>query len=228
MRANHRPTGPLRRGRPSLIWLATLLVCLPLTAIGDRAWAQAWSEVGDAGSLVSSAQSTVGQGPLTVITGSLSSDTDIDMYCIRVTDPAAFRAGLGCTVFQEAHVWLFDPGSMGLSHDDGCQAGFSGVGAPFAPTAGTYYLAVGGFGALALNGTSPIWTYSPANPIAGQRAPDGPAAALPLTGWSGGQIGQVPPGASYTVNLIGAAFCDTIPPTPKLEESWGAVKALYR
>jgi hypothetical protein len=206
-------------------WIGAALILF--AAAPGYVSAQTWTEVGDAGSLVSTAQTTAGNGPLTAISGTLSADTDIDMYCIYVNDPASFRAGMLCVVFQEPHLWLFDALGFGLSHDDGCQAGFTGVAAPFAPVAGTYYLAVGGFGALALNGASNIWTYSAGNPIAGQRAPDGPAAGLPLTGWSGGQIGQYP-GPNYTVNLTGATFCAPGVPVPVESRNWGWIKKVYR
>lgn len=202
-------------------------VGVSVVILAGSASAQTWTEAGDAGPLISSAQTTAGNGPLTAISGTLPIDGDIDMYCIYVSDPTIFRAGLVCAAFQEPHVWLFDASGIGLSHDDGCQAAFSGVGAPFAPVAGSYYLAVGGFGALALNGSSNIWTYSPTNPIAGQRPPDGPAAALPLTGWSGGQVGQFP-GPNYMVNLSGATFCAPGVPTPVELCSWGRIKKVYR
>jgi hypothetical protein len=201
--------------------------CVSTAILAGNASAQTWIEAGDAGALISSAQTTAGNGPLTAISGTLAADTDIDMYCIYVSNPAVFRAGLVCAAIQEPHVWLFDTSGIGLSHDDGCQGAFSGVGAPFAPVAGSYYLAVGGFGALALNGGNNIWTYSPSNPIMGQRPPDGPASALPLTGWSGGQVGQFP-GPNYTVNLGGATFCAPGVPTPAEIVSWGTIKKVYR
>jgi hypothetical protein len=216
-------------GRSAGLRTVLAAVCLSAAILipGEVASAATWVEVSDAGSLVSTAQTTAGSGPLTAISGTLASDSDVDMYCIYVNDPANFRAGLVCSAFQEPHVWLFDASGIGLAHDDGCQAAFTGVGAPYAPVAGTYYLAVGGFGALALNGTSNIWTYSASNPIVGQRPPDGPAAGLPLTGWSGGQVGQFP-GPSYTVHLDGAAFCGPEVPTSIELRSWGSIKNSFR
>ncbi|HVP38454.1 MAG TPA: hypothetical protein VMS93_04645 [Candidatus Saccharimonadales bacterium] len=201
-----------------------LALALALLVPASRAAAQTWNELGDAGSLIPSAQHTVGSGPLTTIRGSLSSGTDIDLYCLTVTDPTNFYAHLLCTVSQDVHLWLFNASGYGVAHDDGCQASLTGVWAPLVPSAGTYYLAVGGWGALALNGSQSLWTFSAGNPIIGPRAPDGPGAALPLTGWSGGSLG--PLGPNYSVSLNGATFCDQT--TPSTAHSWGALRTIYR
>jgi hypothetical protein len=55
---------------------------------------QVWNEVGDAPQVPSPGQITTGSGPLTTINGNLSSITDVDMFCIVVTDPHAFGAAV--------------------------------------------------------------------------------------------------------------------------------------
>jgi low density lipoprotein receptor-related protein 5/6 len=48
--------------------------------------------VTDAGEDIDTADRTFGNGPLTRISGTLTNDTDVDMYRIRVSDPATFSA----------------------------------------------------------------------------------------------------------------------------------------
>ncbi|MBI5837882.1 MAG: hypothetical protein HZB25_11595 [Candidatus Eisenbacteria bacterium] len=211
--------------RPAPPGLLIALVAAALTVLAGSALAQNWNEAGDAGNMVFGAQQTSGAGALTTINGNLHSAGDVDMFCIRVTDPANFRAYLNCVIHQENHLFLFNGASMGLTHNDGCAAGQSSIGAPLVPTIGTYYLAVGGWGALAINGPSnQLWTFSAGNPIVGQRAPDGPGAGLPLNLWAGGNLSVI--GTNYTVHLVGAAFCNAT--TPVGARTWGNIRSIYR
>ena len=93
---------------------ATVLLVMFATS-GARA--QVWTETGDAGDLLSTAQSTLGTGALTAINGNLGSSTDVDLYCIRMTSvpPAGLPLlQLQCTVTNGPNVWLFD--EIGRAH----------------------------------------------------------------------------------------------------------------
>ena len=82
-RLNSRP-----RRAPMALLLSFLMALLFLSIFpAGPALAQNWAEVGDAGPLPGSSQNTAG-GAISSISGTLTSDADIDMYCIRVTDPA--------------------------------------------------------------------------------------------------------------------------------------------
>jgi hypothetical protein len=197
---------------------ATTCVLLSLASTSPAA---TWTESGDAGSLPSSAQVTAGNGPLTMIQGTLSSNADQDVYCIRVTDPTLFTASLQCVAFADNDVWLFGSTGLGVAHNDGCTGGQTHVGTPLVTTAGLYYLAVSPSGDDAMNGASPIWNPPSAS---GQRAPDGPGAPGPISGWS--NAGVVSNFNNYRLQLAGAAFCD--PATPTIAESWGRLKKIYR
>ena len=209
---------PLRR--PVRVAVNGTLVCLALIATAATSRAQAWVEQGDAGDLVSSSQLTVGNGPLTTISGNLPIDADVDMYCISVTDPVNFRAYLTCAAISQNDIWIFNAGGLGIARDRGCQSSQTRVGAPIVTTAGFYYLAVSGNDARAQNAGSDLWLIG--TPVNGQAAPNGPAAGLPLTAWLGGVVNPV----AYTIQLVGASFCDGIVPTSP--RSWGATKVIYR
>lgn len=186
----------------------------------SSAMAATWTEVGDAGNLPATSQVTVGTGPLTTIQGTLSSNSDQDTYCIQVTDPANFRAYLNCVAFTDNDLWIFS-GSTGVALNDGCTGGQTFVGAPLVTTAGTYYLAVSPSGDEAMNGAMPIWNPPSA---AGQRSPDGTGAPGPISAWS--NTGAVSSFNNYTIQLIGATFCDTA--TPADAKTWGRLKTIYR
>lgn len=209
---------PLRRFARTAI--VSVVAPLTLVVAAPRARAQIWNEITDAGSLPASADHTVGNGALLMINGTLSSNADVDMYCIRVTNPATFSAILTCTAISNDDLWLFDGSALGVARDRGCQASQTKVGSPLVTLTGIYYLAVSGSDANAQSAGSNLW--APGVPASGQAAPNGPAAALPVTGWSGGTANP----ASYSIQLTGAGFCDTAVPTDA--HSWARTKIIYR
>ncbi|HYM82415.1 MAG TPA: hypothetical protein VEY91_13515 [Candidatus Limnocylindria bacterium] len=200
--------------------LRTSVFSVALLLCASSAPAAPWFEIGDAGNLPASAQTTIGAGALTVIQGTLAANNDQDMYCIRVSDPQAFVASLNCVAFDNNDLWLFDVAANGVRGNDGCTGGQTNVG-PGVTLAGTYYLAVSPSGDDALNGAAPIW-----NPpsVGTQRSPDGAGAPGPVSGWS--NAGVVSSFNNYTIQLAGCAFCDTA--TPATSDTWGRLKLIYR
>ena len=182
--------------------------------------AQTWLESGDAPELPATAQVTSGTGPLTEIDGNLLDDADVDMYCIKVTDPLSFFAQLQCVIIQGPDIRLFNAGGVGASANFLCQASAKYVSGAFANTAGTYYLAVCYRGKEAFAGPDAIWLAS----NLAEHAPDGPGAAGVVNGWGG--IGLQAPINPYRIFLSGATFCDNA--TPTHARSWGALKLIYR
>ena len=207
--------------RPLNTALHTLTAFLFLSAaMGATVRAQVWSEAGDAGDLPASAQTTVGEGALTTLIGSLASDVDVDMYCIQIVDEASFLARLQCAVMLGPSPYLFDSSGVGVATNETCSGGDKLISSAFVTTGGLYYLAVAFGGRAALAGADDIWL--PA--ITTERAPDGPGAANPVDGWGG--VPVVQPQNPYTVFLAGVEFCDS--PVPVDESTWGLVKTLYR
>ena len=191
--------------------------------VASATHAQVWNESGDAGDLVSTAQTTVGSGPLTTINGGLASPNDVDLYCIRM--PSVPPTGqplirLGCVAHQGPNVWLFDAAGNGVLTNATCSAGFKTIAAPnVSLPAGVYYVAVSYSGVDPQSSGGAIWL--PA--VLGQRAPDGPGAGSPLTGWAG--TANVQPINPYQITLTGMTYCDAA--TPAKQPTWGALKILY-
>jgi len=200
-----------------------LAAVLALALTPALAAAATWSEIGDAGNTIAGAQTTAGTGPLTAIQGQLVTDLDVDLYCIRVTDPAQFSASLACVEFSNNDLWLFDAAGLGVAHNDGCTGGQTNVGTPLVTTPGVYYLAISPNHSEAWNAANnPIWMPGPAGM---QRSPDGPGAPGPLVSWGG--PGVVSNFNNYTVQISGGAtFCEVA--TPVTASTWGRTKTLYR
>jgi hypothetical protein len=209
------------RNLPRLGMLVAVVLFAFATATGVRA--QVWNEVGDAGELIGTAQSTVGLSPLTTINGLLGSANDVDLYCIRIPNvpPAgALLAGLQCAAVQGPNVWLFDAGGNGVFAASNCSGGYKAILAPNVSLApGTYYVAVayGGVDPYSIGGAIWVPAFLP------QRAPDGPGGAFLLSSWVG--TGSVQPNNQYTVTLQYVAYCDT--PTPTAGQTWGSLKIRY-
>lgn len=215
----------------------TGILLTALTACATASYAQGtWDELvnglGDAGDLVATAQHTVGTGPLTTITGTLTNqglpdDDLVDMYCITITDPINFRATLSSSPGQTQYnpLFLFYPNSNGITSQEGFYAGTpSAIGIlVHPPVAGTYYLAIGTHDNYALNPVRQgIWTV--ANP---ETPPNGPGAPGPLDSWfrgGGGPGGDGP----YTITLAGASYCEVPEPASLLFSALGGALLLLR
>jgi hypothetical protein len=205
--------------RPGLL-IAVVLFALA-SATGVRA--QVWNEVGDAGDLIGTAQSTVGLGPLATINGSLGSANDVDLYCIKIPNvpPAgALLVGLQCVMMQGPNVWLFDASGNGVFATSTCVAGNKAILATSTSLApGTYYAAVGYNGMEPNSSGGAIWMPGSLP----QRTPDGPGGAFPLSSWVG--TGSVQPINPYTITLQYVAYCDAS--TPAAGQTWGSLKIRY-
>jgi hypothetical protein len=195
-----------------------------LAPLAPSAQAQTWAETGDAGDQIATAQTTLGAGGITQITGSLPLSDDVDLYCIKLT--AVPPAGtpivqLNCSSLQSPNVWLFDAAGNGVFTNETCAFGTKRLLAPSVSMApGTYYVGVSYYNRNAVSPGGNIWIPG----IPGQRTPDGPGAAQPLSGWAG--IVIMNPPNPYTINLVGFGACSAA--TPTLRSTWGLVKSYYR
>jgi hypothetical protein len=196
-----------------------------LLTLAPAAGAQTWNEVGDAGSLVSSAQLTVGATGLSTINGSLQIDPDVDVYCVHLT--ATPPAGLplvwmNCVVTNGPQVWLFDAAGNGIATNMNCQAGQKLIVAPnFSLAPGNYYVAVAYSGIEPQSAGGAIWIPN----VLAQHTPDGPGAGQPLTGWAGAANPQ--PLNPYSLGFYGSWFgyCDAA--TASTRATWGTLKIRY-
>ncbi len=164
--------------------------------------AATWAEVGDAGDSLATSNSTVyGVGGLDTITGTLPSDSDIDLYKIQITDHTSFAAAISpLVVIADPDIWLFNASGVGIVHNSTVQFGACAIDGTFVPSNGTYYLGVSSSGALAQSAGGNIWT---GTNFSSQYAPDGPGAAQALSNWGGTPINDQ---INYSIFLHGADF----------------------
>jgi hypothetical protein len=158
----------------------------------------------------------MGTGPITTITGTLNAITDADVYRVRVTDFALFRASLILTpIPPDTQIFLFDGDGYGIAFCDDYAAASSSygelpVGNPLYNTRppGDVLIAV------------TEWDLDPSStggPIFGQQYPGvfgatGAGASQPLSSWFG--AAQSSP-YNYTLTLEGCEYYH--PPDMALE-----------
>ena len=215
-RAHRGPAANLRFLVPAL--LAALLVV-------PAAFAQTWTEAGDAGDLVATAQVTAGVGPLVTINGVLSGHGDVDVYCIQLsaTPPAGLPlVSINCLAMADPTIYLFSAASLGLNANMTCALGVKQVVAPNVSLApGMYYVAVAAFDRLPQSIGGDIWQ----TVLSGPLAPNGPGAGSPLIGWAGPSTFVSPVPYTLNVNPNYFNFCDAV--TSSEATSWGSLKARY-
>ncbi len=194
-----------------------------------------WPEVGDAGSLPGTAQTVIGVGPLSKISGQLEGVPPLpdrglmadfqDMYRIRINNPAAFFAStdlfLGGSSTFDSNLFLFTLDGRGLLANLGIGlsatiTSLSNDGSNAELVApGDYYLAITGGLNVPVAGPEQIFSFLLPNEISG---PDGPGGAFPITDWTGpGQVGFyeialqgavfIPAPASLSLLVLGACTC---------------------
>ncbi len=215
----------VRCGRRAGGLLLNAALLLSFVAAGPAARAQTWTEAGDAGELVGTAQSTSGSGSLTSISGTLSSHGDVDMYCVQLTSvpPSGLPlVSVACTMQADPTPYIFAASGLGVDTNMTCAGGLKQAVAPnFSLVPGQYYVAIahGDYSANSAGGN--IWQVAYAGPM----WPNGPGAGSPLTSWIGPLTVVAPAPYTLILNPNYFVFCDTA--TPVETSSWGALKARF-
>jgi hypothetical protein len=119
-------------------WLAALGVCV---AVATPAFAQTYTESGDAGQTLATAQ--VVPGGITRINGTLGVVGEVDLYKLTFSTSATIT--FHATSADDPNLILFDAAGHGLWGDDDSGAGPNDLDAEITWTVapGTYYLAYG-------------------------------------------------------------------------------------
>jgi hypothetical protein len=166
---------------------------------------QSWVEDGDAPELLPG-QTTIGTGPLTSISGRLSSGSDVDLYAIYISEPENFSAQTCGGTSLDSCLYLFDQNGNGVSmSEDGCGIQ-SWITQQFVTSPGLYYVAMSVYDYDPLNPAGlEIWNDTPWSV---ERQPDGPGAPGPLAAWGGGGGGS----GNYFIYLTGCTYAEQGPP----------------
>lgn len=189
---------------------------LALVAVAGSAQAGVWVESPDAGLLPGSAQSCIGTGSLDAIQGSLTPDgqTDVDMFRIRITNPALFSATTNSlnTALADTTLYLFNLDGSGIvKNDDIDNSNFlSRIDSSLTSSlvAGDYLIAVGIFGIVPFTVASPTSisesVFNPSD-FSGQTGPQNGAA--PVVSWAA--VSSWNESGAYEILLTGAEFVPT-------------------
>ena len=103
--------------RHTQLWLSSIALAALMASAGAQTWNEFTNGGGDAGDLPATAQVVSGSGPLTAITGEISSSTDVDMFQILISDPVNFAAWT-TGALSDTQLWLFDENGNALWHND--------------------------------------------------------------------------------------------------------------
>lgn len=181
----------------SRAWLACLVLG---SLVASRASAQTWTEIGDAGELLSNYQNAYGTGALTAINGTIANN-NADIFGIYISNPGIFSATTSGDL-SDPQLFLFRLDGTGiLGNDDtggalGLQAQLpAGDSRLTVLSAGHYILALSGYDRDPLDFSG--------NPLFEDHYPglDLALSAGPLAQWGGTSST-----GDYTITLTGASF----------------------
>ena len=200
----------------------------------EPAAAATMAEIGDAGDLPGTAQTSAGVQsfgtPLDSISGTIAFDSDQDVFEIFINDPANFSAstnnsGTNLTDDDDTMLFLFDASGFGiLGTDDidktnlkstipaGSLTGLSGI----------YFIAVSTFFNTPISSGGAIFDLKDLRGAAGDAVgPNGPGGGSPITGWN---LELDPPQTGpYRIDLTGATFVSAPEPSSAALTALGLV-----
>jgi hypothetical protein len=169
----------------ALRWNVRWITLAVGVVLSQNAAGAIYQEVGDAPPVVPG-QPTIAS-PLDGIHGVLSGALDVDLYFIFIADPVAFSAAVVADPAFDSQLFLFNPGGIGILHDDDTPPGGvfrSTITGPIGFPAGFYVLGISAHDMDPESpGALPLWLD---DPVFVQHPPDGPGVVLGA--WSGAAV----------------------------------------
>jgi hypothetical protein len=201
-----------------------------LSGIGaGTAGAAVLMEVGDAGDLPQTAQSSEGVEPfgtpLNAITGEITDGLDNDMFKIHISDPANFSATTtnGGTTVDDTMLYLFNGRRFGVLANDDTDATTNftstlSAGSLTGNPAGVYYIAVSVFFNSPLSSSGNIFDLAELEATTLTISANGAGAFAPINGWDNVPFAFTD-SRMYQIDLTGATFVSDVPPVPSLSNA---------
>lgn len=188
--------------RIAAIRCASLLALL-LSVWTGPASAVVWNEIGDAGDLPATAQTIFGNGDISLVSGTLSSLADVDMFAFYVTGGSPLVLTTSATSTIDAQLFLFTASGMAiLGNDDTASSLDAAITTLLSP--GLYFFAISAFDRDPVNAANQEIF---ADTFPGLQLPINGGG--PVAGWNSfGEIG------TYTINLSGARAAPLTVPEP--------------
>ncbi len=189
-----------RLGSARVAGLPVVAVALSGLLLPSSALATDWIEVGDAGKTPANAQITSGVGALKDLCGDLSSNQDVDIFCIDIVDKMNFDGVTSAS--YDRQLFPFTMAGVGISLGDNTSGNQGRITGQFVPSNGHYLVAISRYNNDPVNVSNALlWANTPRNV---ERAPDGPGAATPLDHWNNGGTGA---SGGYKIDFKGTSFC---------------------
>jgi len=189
------------------------------TLFSNTSNAVTWQEEGDAGELLSSAQSLIGREDIETINGNISTSYDVDIYKIKITNPTLFSAVLSGGEGEnnwDSMLWLFDENGLGVYANDDAHTGNGSSTLPFGNSLspkvfGEYYLAISDDDINPYSGSSisDLIFAASSYPYTDIIAPTGSGNSSSLSGWNPSLIEKNFNNANYSIALTGATLVPT-------------------
>jgi hypothetical protein len=216
--------------------MTVFMSLLTMSLLANPANAIDWTEVGDAGQLLGTAQEPTGDDRLRNIYGTISTTNDVDMYRLYISNPDTFSAAVISTSGNfDSAIALFNDGGYALYANDDAMLGTRNAALPAGhlhgpQAAGWYHLAVVPLGTPPVSGDgftldNHIFP-NVSSPYTQILTASGPGGASPLTGWvpvenmalneeyrlrlSGVQVSAVPEPETYAMLLAGLGLIGTM------------------
>ena len=196
-----------------------------------------WTEVGDAGDSLATANDPLGVGAIDAIIGTLPdqpADTNVDLFKIFIPDVSLFAAttdNFPATELFDSWLYLFDSGGLGVA------ASGSTVGGSFNATIsqgsvsgppGVYYLAVTRFETFPTSSSGPIFPDLVLESTNGEVVGStGPGGSDPLASWVALDIFDF---ENYRIDLTGAEVASppsNVVPEPSSFILWGVLLFVF-
>ena len=157
---------------------------------------QAFTEVGDAGLLLGTAQavnSTTDGAGFNAISGNLDNINDVDLYQLFLTEGVPFRASTVNGSQVDTQLFLFDGSGLGLASNDDTATQQSTVPLEFfiPPASGTYHLGISSYNNNPRSSQGDIFAGLSGRPM-------GPGSQFPLSEWDSNAGSG---GGPYTITL---------------------------
>lgn len=192
-------------------WGRVALACTLLLAWGSSARA-GWTEVGDAGQLLSTAQvpTAFSPGAIGFIDGVLSNDNDVDMYKIYHTGGSfsASTSNLSGGGDPNKQLFLFNASGFGVAANDTALSNDASLSIS-SLAAGEYYLAISSSDNNPVSSTGSIFSFPFLGVGSDNPPPSGPGAGNPLIGWGTGSSN-----GNYRINLGSSVEYASVVPEP--------------
>lgn len=178
--------------------------------------AASMAEIGDAGDLPGTAQTSAGvqpfDTPLDSITGTIASESDQDMFAIFINDPATFSAstnnsGTDLTVDDDTMLFLFDASGLGVLGNNDADTTSRKSTIPigsFTGASGVHFIAVSIFANTPISSGGEIFDPAALGEPGATAGPSGPGGGSPITGWD--VVPKPSQTGSYRIELTGATF----------------------